>query len=91
VDVFSFGNNLYALLTGYWPFYDISDTQDVQSKIMQGELSFIDQRYRNRSYAETKLIDIMERCWVYDSSSRATIFEIVELLLEAVETNNNHH
>ena len=78
---------MYALLTGLWPFYDVNDDTEVQNKIKRGELPFIDERYRTGSYGERKLVEIMERCWVYDSSLRADIFEVVTSLVNVVELN----
>jgi len=83
VDVYSFGNNMYALLTGLWPFYDLNETDEVQTKIKEGELPNIDDRYRTGSAEERLLVNIMEICWKFNSSERADIFEVVELLEEA--------
>lgn len=30
IDVYSFGNNIYGLLTGLWVFYDTDDDEAVQ-------------------------------------------------------------
>ena len=30
IDIFSFGNNIYGLLTGLWVFYDNEDDEVVQ-------------------------------------------------------------
>ena len=30
IDVYSFGNNIYALLTGLWPFYEITSDSKMQ-------------------------------------------------------------
>lgn len=85
IDVYSFGNNIYALLTGLWVYYENEDDGVVHEKSIAGELPFVDERYYNRSYAERKLVEIMLRCWVYDPDKRVDIFEVVEFLREAVE------
>mmetsp|Transcript_2484 Transcript_2484/g.3550 ORF Transcript_2484/g.3550 Transcript_2484/m.3550 type:complete len:81 (-) Transcript_2484:1415-1657(-) len=74
---------MYALLTGLWPFYDLNETDEVQTKIKEGELPNIDDRYRTGSAEERLLVNIMEICWKFNSSERADIFEVVELLEEA--------
>ena len=90
IDVFTFGNNIYALLTGLWVFYDNDDSEDVQDKLIDGKLAFIDDRYRHRSYAESQLVEIMEKCWIYDPSERIDIFEIVRRLRDAVRKNKKN-
>ena len=87
IDVWSMGNNLYALLTGLWVFYEIDDDKAIHKKAIDGEISFIDPRYETNSFAEGKMVEIMKRCWVYDPKYRADIFEVVEFLENAVEEN----
>jgi len=55
-----------------------------QEKLIDGELPYVDERYRTRSYGEGRLVEIMERCWVYEPEKRATIFEVVEFLRETL-------
>jgi hypothetical protein len=82
IDIFTFGNNIYALLTGLWVFYENEDDVVVHEKLIKGETSYIDPRYRDRSYIDGKLIDIMEQCWEYKPEDRIDIFEVVRLLRE---------
>lgn len=85
IDVFSFGNNIYGLLTGLWVFYENDDDGVVQDKVIAGQRAYIDDRYRNHSYIEGKLIDLMERCWIEDTEKRVDIFEAVRYLRQVVE------
>ena len=87
IDTFSFGNNIYAMITGLWNFYDTDDDGVVQKKLINGKLPFVDSRYRERSFAEKKLIELMEKCWIYDPSERISIFGAVEFLRQAVKEN----
>jgi len=87
IDVWSMGNNIYALLTGLWVYYDNQDDQEVQKIAKKGQLPYIDPRYRTRSFAEGKLVEIMERCWEYEPDNRADIFEVSDFLTEAVIEN----
>eukprot|EP00934_Nitzschia_sp_Nitz4_P000629 Nitzschia sp. Nitz4//scaffold42_size132992//16750//18247//NITZ4_003381-RA/size132992-processed-gene-0.27-mRNA-1//-1//CDS//3329551664//629//frame0 len=80
VDVFSFGNNIYALLTGLWVFYEDQDDEQVMKKVQVGETAFVDPRYRTRSYIEGQLVEVMEKCWTFDPMKRIDIFEVVRLL-----------
>lgn len=80
IDIFSFGNNVYALMTGLWPFYDNDDDTLVQSEIIDGKQAFIDKRYRTRSYGEEKMVELIEMCWRYKPEDRPSMFEIVRFL-----------
>jgi hypothetical protein len=52
---------------------------------MEGETAFIDPRYRARSVAERRLIEVMERCFAFKPDARADIFEVVEKLREGLQ------
>lgn len=88
IDVFSFGNNIYAMLTGLWGFYDISDDQVTQEKLTDGDLPYIDPRWKERSYIERRLVELMEKCWIFDPDERVDIFFAVEFLKETVREYN---
>ena len=61
----------------------------MQEKIIKGETAYIDPRYRTRSLAEKRLVEIMEKCWVLKPQDRIDIFEAVRLLREAVDEVKN--
>ena len=73
---------MYGLLTGLLVFYTEEDDKVLQHRIMDGDKAFIDPRYRTRN---SKLVDIIQRCWEYDPDLRPDIFEIVKYLREAIE------
>jgi len=56
-----------------------------QKKLIGKELPFIDDRYRSRSLIEGSLVDVMEKCWIYNPEERIDIFEAVRLLRAAKE------
>ena len=85
VDVFSLGNNIYTLLTGLWVFYDIDDYAAVQELVASGERAYVDPRYKERSLAEAKLVQVIERCHAYLHEDRPTIFEVVDMLRKALK------
>lgn len=87
IDVWSMGNNIYALLTGLWVYYEADDDKTVHQLAIDGKLPYVDPRYETSSFAERKLVNIMKRCWTYDPKRRADIFEVVEYLREAVKEN----
>ena len=59
----------------------------VHKKLIRGELPAIDPRYRERSYAEGRLVELMERCWLYDPDDRISIFDAVAFLRDTVREN----
>lgn len=87
IDVYSFGNNIYALLTGLWPFYEFNDdrVEEMQAKLRNGETPFVDPRYRTRSFAEGKLVEIMEACWAYKSIDRPDMQTVTARLREVAD------
>jgi hypothetical protein len=81
-DVWAMGNNIYILLTGLYPYYETTITSEIENMVQAGETPFVDDRYRNRSMVEGRLVEIMEQCWAFDPQDRADIFEIVAHLRE---------
>ena len=51
---------------------------------MRGEKAFIDPRYFQRSKEESKLAEIIKRCFAYHPKDRPSIFEVVAFLRQAV-------
>jgi len=89
IDVFSFGNNIYALLTGLWVFYDTDDDSVVQTTVINGTRAFIDPRWKKRSYIESKLVEVMELCWIQDTTKRIDIFQAVQRLRETTKEHES--
>jgi len=86
IDVWSYGNNIYGLITGLWVFYHTEDDTKAKMKMMvDGELAYLDPRYIGKNYIQDKLIDLMYRCWAYDPDKRADIFEAVTTLRDVVK------
>lgn len=71
------------------PFYEVADEKIVKKKIKEGETGYIDPRYKNNSFAEAKLAEIIPLCWVYDPDKRIDIFYLVEFLRAAVKENRS--
>lgn len=67
--------------------YDEKDDDVIQKKLIDGKLPFVDPRYKNRSFAEKKLVELMEKCWIYNPDERISSFEAVEFLRDAVKDN----
>lgn len=60
----------------------------VQAKVKDKQTAFIDPRYKDRSFGEAKLAEIIPLCWAFDPDKRIDIFQLVELLRAAVKLNN---
>ena len=85
LDVYSLGNNIYSLLTGLMPYQEKVNWWDAHLHVKKGDKVFIDPRYRERSLAEAKLVEIIEKCHEFNPKHRASIFEVVEFLRHAVQ------
>lgn len=85
LDVYSFGNNIYTLLTGLWVYYENEDDGVVQKLVINGTQAFVDKRFRTRSFIEGELVKLMERCWTYIPEKRPSIFEAVDFLKKTVK------
>jgi hypothetical protein len=72
------------MLTGLWGFYDIEDDEETQEVLIDGKLPYIDPRWKERSYIERRLVELMEKCWIYNPDDRIDIFYAVEFLRETV-------
>ena len=84
IDVFSFGNHIYGLLTGLWVYYEMKTirAKPKMKKIQAGELPYVDPRYRNRNYVQDRLLSLMEQCWKFDPDDRVDIFTALIYLRE---------
>jgi len=85
--VWSLGNNIFSLLTGLWVYPDDEDMEIMKNKILNGNLTYIDPRYKNHSFAEGKLVEIVQQIWKMNPKERPSIFDVVQFLREAVAIN----
>ena len=85
VDVYSLGNNMYSVLTGLWIFYDEKDDGKVQKNVEAGVKPFIDPRFKEKSIADAKLAEIIDKCHSHNPEDRPSIFEVVDFLRDALE------
>jgi hypothetical protein len=57
-------------------------------RVKNGEATYIDQRYKTRSLAEAKLVEIIELCYAQEPDNRPSIFEVAEFLRKALKEAN---
>lgn len=55
---------------------------------MNGTRGFIDPRYRERIFLETRLLEIMDQCWEHDGDERVDIFAVVKSLNKLLDDND---
>ena len=84
------GNTIYSLLTGLEPFSQYDDNGEneaveIQRKILKGEQSFIDPEYRNGSFVESKLVEIIEATWEIFGGRRISMFDVSSFLKQTKE------
>jgi serine/threonine protein kinase len=91
IDVFSLGNNLFSILTGLSPFYSASGFQEVQRLVAQGMKPYLDPRWKERSFAERTIVELIHRCHAYDPKDRIDVGAAVKFLRDAIRTNKLHH
>jgi len=83
-EIWELGNLVYGLLTGKPPFYHVK-SWTIVARVAKGEQAKVDERYRTGSVAEGRMVEVLERCWVYELKERADVFEVVGLLRDALE------
>lgn len=81
VDVWPMGNIIFSILTGLYPYHEHSDIKAIVKRRKEGP-PYIDPRYKTRSYAEGRLVEIMNQCHKLKASERVDIFEVVRHLRE---------
>ena len=80
----AFGNMVFTLLTGLWPFYEEDEDEIIMNATIAGETPYIDPRYKTRSLIEGRLVKIMDQCLKLEKEDRPTIFHVVKFLRETL-------
>jgi serine/threonine protein kinase len=87
VDPWPAGNFLFSLITGLLPNYSLSQEKRIQRASL-GLRPYLDPRYSERSFIESRMVEIMNACHTFKPEERATIFEVVRYLRETKELYN---
>jgi serine/threonine protein kinase len=83
-DIWGLGITFYGLLTGMTNFHDECDSEkNISKRVLSGEIPWIDERWKTKSVAEARLVDIIIQCFAYDPSERIDINRVIQLLKEA--------
>ena len=83
LDVYSLGNAFYCLLTGEATAGELADIEGEQYRVIGNRSHEIPNCYRDAP-ASNSLVRVIEACWGYDAAGRASIFDVVAMLEEAV-------
>lgn len=86
VDVWPFGNMIFSVLTGLWPYYDTHDEQQIRETVVNGTLPSIDPRYETRSLIEGRLFDLMWLCYKIEPNDRVDMAFIVSYLHQTLQS-----
>lgn len=90
IDIYSLANNMYAVVTGAYPYWELGDHSAVREKVTSGEKPKFDKRWAENSYAEGKLMELLEQMFEFDPVKRIDIFGVVKYLRELAEENQKH-
>ena len=85
IDVFSFGMNVFAIVTGVDPHPNVRHQKDIQSLIVKNIMPVVDERIANRTLAERRLTDIIKKCFAYHPDNRPDMVEVAHWLRKAYE------
>lgn len=83
VDTWAIGHGIFGLLTGLYPYYRTFSHSTIRKMVIEGRKPFVDDRYRNRSMVESRLVEIMEHCWEYEVSTAAGLLRLCVCFLLA--------
>ena len=75
-----------------WPFYDVTDYDEIRERFRHSERPHIDPRYftDNHTFIERKMIEIMTLMWDNDPQNRPTIFEVADFLSNVKRQVHSH-
>jgi len=82
-DVFNYASVIYTVLTGLW-IHSGFDLPQVRKDLLAGIKPFYDKRWAYKSLGEAALLRVIDEGWNFDPEERPTMFEIIDILEEAL-------
>lgn len=90
VDVYSFGNVLYYVLTGKYAFENEKSTK-AQKLVKEGARPHISSSIRKSTDPfDRAMIEAIEMCWIQDPKNRASAREVQKFVLSALQRLGVH-
>jgi len=100
-DVYGFGATLYTILTGQYPFWEYSSSEERNLMVRNGTIPalldddkrlpsfFGTSKYRSMELypIEAQLVEIMEECMMFRAENRPDIFQVVTRLQSIQSTS----
>lgn len=83
-DVFNYASLIYTVLTGLWVHSGFDESQ-VRKDLTAGIKPFYDKRWAYKSLGEAAILRVIDEGWNFDPEERPTMFEIIDILEEALE------
>jgi hypothetical protein len=75
------GNVFYSLMTGIWPFEDMSKSKDAQKKIKKGERPAFEPSLLNSTDPfDQAMIKSIQMCWIHDPEERASARQVQDFI-----------
>ena len=85
VDIYSFGNILYSVLTGGFPFAH-EKSEKAQSRVKHGERPDIPSSVQDSADPfDQAMLKVIEMCWIQDPIKRASAREIQEFIISKLQ------
>ena len=85
IDIYSFGNILFSVLTGGYPFAH-ENSEKAQSRIKDGERPEIPSSVQESTdLFDRAMLKAIEMCWIQDPTKRASARKIQEFIVSELQ------